>query len=52
MEAPGEVQNLVFVVGWTVAFVAEEAVFEAVLISDVGASAGFELCKLVCAVGV
>ena len=41
-----------FVVGRTVAFVAEEAVFEAVLIGDVGAPAGFELCEFVCAVGV
>ena len=41
-----------FVVDWAIAFVAEEAVFESVLIGDVGAFAGFELGELVCAVGV
>ena len=50
--APGGIQSLVLVVGWTIAFAAEEAVFKAVLMSDVGASTGFELCELVCAVGI
>jgi len=49
---PGGLQRLVFVVRGAVAFMAEEAVFESVLVRDVGASAGSELSELVCAVRV
>ena len=52
MGAPEGVQGLVFVVGRTIALAAEEVVFESMLIGDVGASAGFELGELVCAVRV
>ena len=50
--APGGVQTLVFVVSRAVTLVAEEAVFKAVLIGDMGAFAGFELGEFVRAIRV